>query len=125
VRVLVLAVGLLAGAAACKGKGDAPAGDQRPPPIAQPERQRGIDACKSYLERACACAKARPADADVKKRCELDAALPDAMNLALGIDDEPSVSVSPQDVFRAQGEARKVIATCIQGANWLTTHGCP
>jgi len=121
IRAAILLVVALS-AAGCNAKSDAPSGDQRPAPIAAPERQRGAEACKIYIERACACAKARPDDAEVKKRCELDAALPDAMNLALGIDDEPDVS--PADVFRAQSEARKVMATCIQGVNWITTHGC-
>jgi hypothetical protein len=121
--VAVLLGGGLLGGAACKGKGEAPSGEQRPAPIGAPERQRGADACKSYLARACACAKAHPDNADIKKRCDLDVALPDAMNLALGIDDEPQST--PEDIFRAQGAVRKVISTCVEGANWLSTHGCP
>ncbi|HTJ41976.1 MAG TPA: hypothetical protein VL463_07750 [Kofleriaceae bacterium] len=117
---LVLAALLLVGA--CSKKDDAPTG-QRPVPIPTAERQRGADACKVYIDRACACAKAHADRAEVAKRCELDAALPSAMELALGIDDEPNVAA--EDVFRAQTEARKVISTCIEGANWLTTHGCP
>ena len=117
---LVCALVLLA--CACGKKDDAPSG-QRPVPIPMAERQRGADACKVYIDHACACAKAHPDRADVAKRCELDAALPSAMELALGIDDEPNVSA--EDVFRAQTEARKVISTCVEGVNWLTTHGCP
>ena len=107
---------------ACGKKDDAPSG-QRPLPIPTAERQRGADACKAYIDRACACAKAHPERDDVKKKCDLDAALPSAMELALGIDDEPNVTA--EDVFRAQTEVRKVIATCVEGGNWLLTHGCP
>lgn len=117
---LVVAAVLLV--AACSKKDDAPTG-QRPVPIPTAERQRGADACKAYIDRACACAKAHPDRADVKQKCELDAALPSAMELALGIDDEPDVTA--EDVFRAQTEVRKVIATCVEGGNWLQTHGCP
>jgi hypothetical protein len=115
----LLAAALVLGA--CHKKDDTPAG-QRPAPIPQVERQRGADACKAYIDRLCACAKAHPERDEIKKKCDLDQALPSAMELALGIDDEPNVSA--EDVFRAQTEARKVVSTCVEGANWLVTHGC-
>ncbi len=107
--------------AACSKKDEQPA-NLRPVAIPAVERQRGTDACKAYVDKLCACAKAHPERADVKDRCDRDQALPSAMSLALGIDDDPDVA--PEDVFRAQGEARKVIATCVEGINWLATHQC-
>jgi hypothetical protein len=117
VKIVLLALLLCA----CGKKDEAPAGT-RPVAIPSAERQRGGDACKAYVERLCACAKAHPERAEVKDRCDRDQALPSAMELALGIDDDPDVAA--QDVFRAQGEARKVIATCVEGVNWLATHQC-
>jgi hypothetical protein len=114
-------VAMIVGAAGCK-KREAPAAT-RPAPIGEPERHRGADACKDYIARACACATAHPDRADVAKRCQLDAALPDAMNLALGLDDEPDQAV--EDVSRAQDQVRKIIATCVEGGSWLSAHGCP
>ena len=116
-----IAIVLLLLACACGKKDEQPA-NQRPVAIPSVERTRGTDACKAYIDKLCACAKAHPERADVKDRCDRDQALPSAMGLALGIDDDPDVA--PEDVFRAQGEARKVIASCVEGINWLATHQC-
>ena len=117
-RILIAACLVLV---ACGKKDEAPA-SQRPVAIPAAERTRGTDACKAYLDKLCACAKAHPERAEVKDRCERDQALPAAMSLALGIDDDPDVA--PEDVFRAQGEARKIVSSCVEGVNWLATHQC-
>jgi len=115
-----LAAVLLAGA--CHGK-EEPRPEARPAPIAAAEQQRGVDACKELVTRACACAKAQPDRADVAEKCSQATSLPEAMDMALQVDREPSAQ--PEDVFRAQGEVRKIVATCMAGVNWLATSRCP
>jgi hypothetical protein len=107
---------------ACHGK-DAPPAGARPSPIPEPEHQRGAEACKEFITRACACAKAHPERADVADKCANNSALPEAMDLALDVDRDPGSA--PEDVFRAQSEVRQVIATCMEGVNWLATSRCP
>jgi hypothetical protein len=109
-------------ASACHPKDEPPAG-ARPAPIAAAEQQRGADACKVFVARTCACAKAHPERADVVDKCAHITSLPEAMDMALQVDREPSAQ--PEDVFRAQGEVRQVIATCVEGVNWLATSRCP
>ncbi len=107
----------------CKGKAaprvePGPVSD-RPAPMTLPERQRGADACTTYVERLCACAKQKPALAE---QCELKHAKPEALALTLGVDDDPT---STRDsIVRAQREARKIIALCIQEAAQLPSLGC-
>jgi len=109
-------------AAGCR-KQDAPAaGATRPPPIPQAERQRSTDACKAYATALCACAEAHPERADLQKRCGLDGALPDALKLAIGVDDEPKMT--PDEIRRAHQSAREITATCVEGVAQLPAIGC-
>jgi hypothetical protein len=112
---LLLAAALLL--AACKS--DEPA-SSRPPPISPAERKRGDDACQAYLKRLCACAEQKP---ELKDRCELKHAKPEALKLALAVDDDPGAG--PADVALAQESARQVIAKCIEENAQLDTEGCP
>lgn len=99
----LLAIGLLAG---CKK--DEPA-NSRPSPISETERQRGSEACTKYVERLCRCAETKPELAD---RCQMKHAKPQALKLALEVDDDPQAH--PADIFAAQESARQVIAKCIE-----------
>jgi len=112
VAVALLALGLLG----CKKE----KASSRPDPISAAERKRGDDACQAYLKRLCACAEQKPA---LKDRCELKQAKPQALKLALGVDDDPSAS--PADVALAQESARQVIAKCIEENAQLDAEGCP
>ncbi len=106
----------------CKSeRRDAPAGG-RAPAMTVAERQRGEDACTSYVKQLCACAAARPDDAALAERCELKHAKPEALALLVQVDDDPSASDDSR--LRAQIEARKLIAKCIQETAQLPTLGC-
>jgi hypothetical protein len=109
---------------ACSGQSASPdktgAVNDRPAAITAPERNRGIDACTMYVEHLCACAKIKP---ELAESCELKHAKPEALALALGVEADPS---STRDsILRAQREARKIIALCIEEAAQLPTLGCP
>jgi len=118
IRIVVAAVVVTA---ACKK--EAPAKSTRPAPLSATERKRGNEACTAYLAKVCACAQARPAEADLAERCRLDKALSDALELAIGVDDNPEATYA--DVWRAQDQARKIVANCLQSVNELAGKGCP
>jgi len=118
----VAAVAVAAVAACSKGKDQPAAGPERPPPIPQVERQRSTDACHAYVKELCACAEAHPNRGDLKKRCDLDGSLPDALKLALGVDDVPKMS--PDEIRRAHLSARKITSTCVEGVAQLPAIGC-
>jgi hypothetical protein len=108
VRVAVLALLLALGACS---KDEGPPRSARPEQIGATERQRGSDACTAYVERLCACSAKKPDDKDLADRCHLKHAKIEALDLALMVDDDPNAS--PQNVFQAQDQARKIIARCI------------
>ena len=118
-----LAAVAVAAACGCSKSKEAPAaGPARPPPIPKAERQRGTDACRAYARALCACAEAHPARGDLEKRCDLDGALPDALELAIGVDDE--AKVTPDELRRAHRSARRIASTCIEGVAQLPAIGC-
>ena len=120
IRWVVVAV-LVAGAVACKQ--EAPDRGARPAPISASERKRGGDACSAYLEKVCACARSRPAETDLAERCKLDVSLGEALELVLTVDDNPEATAT--DVWRAQDQARKIAANCLQSINEVAARGCP
>ena len=60
---------------------------------------------------------------ELAEQCELKHAKPEALALALGVDDDPASS--RDSILRAQREARKIIARCIEEAAQLPVLGCP
>jgi hypothetical protein len=106
IRLALVAALALAG---CKKEDAAPG---RPPPIGKAERQRGGEACTRYVERLCACAEKKPERPELADRCQMKKAKPEALKLALEVDDDPHAH--PQDIFLAQESARQVIAKCIE-----------
>lgn len=117
VAALVLGALAIGGLGACSKT----EGERRPTPMSQAERDRGRQACQAYLDRLCACAKAKGTK-ELQDRCELKRAKPEALELALEVNDDPSVT--GPDVLRAQEEARKIIAKCIEENLALDTE-CP
>jgi hypothetical protein len=116
IRVWILLVTL----AACSKKEEKTS--NRPVPITEAERKRGDDACTAYVDRLCACAKAK-ASKDLDDRCHMKQAKKEALKLALEVDDDPTATA--QDVFQAQEAARQVISKCVEENLALDTEGCP
>src|SRR5438046_7050228 len=85
----VLLVGLLA-CAGCKKHADAPPTEAAAvPPMPPTEVKRGQDACKSYVDKACACAETVAA---MKQPCALARALPEAIEVNLSVSAHPQSS---------------------------------
>jgi hypothetical protein len=99
---------------------------QEPPPPAKvpaltaEEIQRSQDACKTYVDKICACAEKVPT---VKPKCDLAKALPEAVQI--GIDVAANPDTKPQDIYGAQSSVRKAVKTCIEQTAQLPALGCP
>jgi hypothetical protein len=112
---------VLALVVACKKKEAAP-----PPPannapaIPAAELKRGQDACKAYIDKACACAATVEA---AKVKCEEAKAFPDVVQM--GTELTMSTDSSSKDVKQAAMTIRKTIAECIQQTAQLPALGCP
>jgi len=110
-----LAIALALALVGCSKKAE-----DKKPPAAMPEAEihRGQDACKAYVDRACACtAPAGP------KLCELAKPLPEALQIAAGVAMSPSSA--PEDAARAQVNVRETAKECIEQLAKLPALGCP
>jgi hypothetical protein len=110
----------LALSAGCAKKQDPKVESPPVPAMSAEEVQVSRDACKGYVERACACAERVPA---VKQTCDLARALPDAVRIGLEVAISPD-STKP-DVISAQHSVRKTVKECIEQTAKLATLGCP
>jgi hypothetical protein len=84
------------------------------------EIKRGQDACKAYVEKACACADTVPA---LKQPCALARAYPEAIEVDLSMAANPESS--RRDVLWASDSMRTIVKTCIEETARLPAAGCP
>jgi len=99
---------------------------QEPPPpskvpaLTADEIQRSQDACKTYVDKVCACAAQVPT---AKQQCDLARALPEAVQIGIEVAANPDTK--PQDIYGAQSSVRKAVKTCIEQLAKLPSLGCP
>jgi hypothetical protein len=93
--------------------------EARPAPMSAEEIKRAEDACKTYVEKVCACSDKVPA---AKDECGLARALPDAVQLQLSLAGAPETKKN--DVLAAQAGVRKVVKQCIEAMAKLPALGC-
>lgn len=110
----------LALVAACKKAEPPSSGGADPARMSVPEQQRSQDACKAYVERACACAATVEA---AKPVCDLAKPLQDAVRISLQVAASPDSTKS--DVVSAESSVRKTAKECIEKTAQLATLGCP
>src|SRR6185295_5269584 len=113
---LGLGLGLLG---ACKKQSDAP-----PPPsgptMPASEIKRAHDACQTYVDKVCACAKTVPA---MQEPCSKARALADAIDVALDV--AAGSDSTRRDVRQSEGGVRNIVKECIEQLAKLPAAGCP
>lgn len=117
---LVLVVALLA---ACKKQEKQESSSKPQPAVAAmpaEEVKRSEDACRTYVERVCACAATVP---DAVKPCELSRALPEAVRIGLEVAASPDSK--PDIVQQSYASVRKTAKECIEQTAKLPALGCP
>ena len=102
-------------AACAKKAADEPAAK----PMPAEEVQRGKDACKALVDKACACAATIPA---AKEACDLARPMPQALELQLEF--ASSDGTKKNDVLAAQAGVRKVVKECVEQTAKLASVGC-
>jgi len=105
--------------AACKGQADAPP-EPAAPAMSAAEIKRAHDACQSYVDKVCACARTV---AGMKEACELAKAYPEAIQVELDVAASPDSS--RRDVRQTHGGVRNIVKTCIEEMARLPAAGCP
>ena len=89
-------------------------------PMPAAEVKRGQDACKAYVDKACACAETVAA---MKQPCALSRALPEAIEVNLSVAASPDSS--RRDALQAQDSVRTIVKECIEEIAKLPSAGCP
>jgi hypothetical protein len=113
------AVALVLASLGCK-KQQKPREEQPVPTMSAAEIKRSEDACKVYVEHACACAQTVPAAAEP---CKLGKALPEAIRI--GLDTAASPDSKPDIVQQSLASVRKTVKECIEQTAKLPSFGCP
>lgn len=121
IAVVLLAVALLGCVGCSKGEsGDAPV-DDMPAPVSESERTRGLEACKEYVARACACADKRPDDSDLRERCDLAPAKLSSLNMLVQAN---RTAANAEDRLKTGATIHRTIGSCISGQGELDSLGC-
>ena len=103
------------------GCSKSPPEDVAPPALLSPdELQRADDACKTYVDKVCACATTVP---DKKQDCELAKAMPEGIEVAKRLALNPKAE--REDSAQAASSVRKTVKQCIERTAKLTSEGCP
>jgi hypothetical protein len=89
-----------------------------PPLLPASEIERATQACKTYVEKVCACEVAA-----AKTECKLARGLPDAVDLAKRLAINPKAD--PADAKQAASSVRKTVKQCIESTARLPSLGCP
>ncbi|MDQ3341396.1 MAG: hypothetical protein M4D80_40085 [Myxococcota bacterium] len=111
---------VLALVAGCKKKAaEPPPPVNNEPPIPAAELQRGEDACKAYIDKACKCAETVPA---AKPKCDAAQAFPAVLKMSTEL--TMSKDSVAKDVKQGAMTIRKTVAECIQETAQLPTLGC-
>jgi hypothetical protein len=118
--VIARCVIVLALVAGCSKKQEPQQDPTRPASIPQAELERGRDACKAYVDKVCKCAETVAA---VVEQCKLAKALPEVIELALGV--SSSTDSTAKDSLHAAAGIRNTIAACIEKTAQLPAQGCP
>jgi hypothetical protein len=116
--ILCLALGL---AGACRKQAE-PAPAALPPPVSEAEAARGREACQDYGEQVCACARARPEDAEIGELCDLSAAKRSGLELVLEVNRTSQVAA---ERLKTADTVRRYVRSCVEGISDLAPRGCP
>lgn len=122
-RVLAaLALGALAALSGCRKADESPAGPVGPPPMPEAERARGLEACRSYAERVCRCART---DESLADECSMAGSRPSALEAGLRLVDEGQGKFAVSAQVATQTNARRIINRCFEADAKLDPATCP
>jgi hypothetical protein len=111
---------ILALCAGCKKQPEAPPPRPDRPTLPASEVKRAHEACQTYVDKVCACAKTVAA---MTEPCALARALPEAIQVALDVAATPDST--RRDVLQAHDSVRNVAKECIEKTAALPAAGCP
>lgn len=112
----------LAMAGGCREQPGDTAAASLPPPVPESEAARGLAACQDYIEKVCACARARPEDAELGELCALSGAKLSGLQMVLQVN---RTTRAHDERVKTADTARRYARSCIEGISDLGPRGCP
>lgn len=109
-------------ASGCKKSGSERDQPAMPPPMSEVEAERGEQACRDYVARVCACARAKPDSAELAEQCELAPAKVSSLDMVLEVNRAPG---DTGERVHTQRTAQRIIRSCIEAQSKLDSRGCP
>ena len=120
-KSLAVALALVA-VMGCKAKEHKPKKQKPAASMTEVEIKRGEDACKTYVDKVCACAGQKPDQAELAKQCQLAKSLPEAMQIALSVAVNPESK--PDVVEQSYDSVKTTVSQCINETAKLPSLGC-
>lgn len=120
--LLLALVTIVVGLPGCGKNDDGEAQRALPPPMNAPEAERGTEACAAYVERVCACARAKPDDAELAEQCHMAPAKSKSLDMVLEVN---GTTKSADERVKTESTARRIMASCIEEMSKLDSRGCP
>ena len=112
--------GLILIAACSQSDAPAPAASETQVRLSQAEVDRGVEACRTYVNRLCACAKT---NSQLTDSCQTAKDIPETLRLS--IEASFSKAISEKDRWKIIYNTRERIKTCIEKDNQLDPSSCP
>lgn len=117
-----LAIWLLIAAPGCQKKDAGPQAEEMPAPISKSEAERGVEACRAYVQRVCACAEAKPDNAELEELCYLAPAKARSVDMVLEVN---LTTKDGKERVATRETARRIVSSCIEEQGMLDGKGCP
>lgn len=118
---LVLAACLALGAG-CSRRGDDEARVALPVPVSEAEVERGLAACQDYIDKVCACAEARPEDAEIGQQCHMAPAKLGSLRMTAEVN---RTSSQADERVATERTLRRIVRSCVESTVDLGPRGCP
>lgn len=91
-------------------------------PVAETEGDRAQAACRNYIDAVCACAEARPEDADIQADCDMAGAKLSGVKMLLEFNRS---TAADDERAKSAHTLRRYVRSCIEARNALAVRGCP
>ncbi len=91
-------------------------------PVAETEGDRARAACRDYIDAVCACAEARPKDADIQADCDMAGAKLSGVKMLLELNRS---TAADDERAKSAHTLRRYVRSCIEARNALAVRGCP
>ncbi len=105
---------------ACSQPTDAPASKKAQVQMSQAEADRGVEACSTYVQRLCRCAKGNQ---QLAEQCQTAKDIPETLRLSL--EASRSGAISEKDRWKIVYNTRERIKNCIEKDAQLDPKSCP